>query len=77
MEENEESWKGIPGHFDIDVARKNNFFSVKNPDEVIYQGKKPVFEQYGPYIYREYQVFEDVRYDQDLQITGLKNADFK
>ena len=35
-EENELSWKNIPGHFDINISRANFFFSCVNPDEVIY-----------------------------------------
>ena len=51
---NEDAWKGIPGKYDIDIAHKHYFFSCANPDEVIYQGKQPVVEQYGPYVYREH-----------------------
>lgn len=33
-------------------------------------------EQFGPYVYREHQVFSDVEYDQDLPVTGLSDKSF-
>lgn len=33
---NEDAWKGIPGKYGIDIAHNHYFFSVVNPDEVIY-----------------------------------------
>lgn len=74
--DNESSWKGIPGHYDINITHKNYFYSCRNPDEVIYQGKRPIFEEFGPYSYREYQQFSNLQYDQTLNVTGLKDADF-
>lgn len=46
-------------------------------DEVIYKGETPVFEQYGPYIYRETDNWTNVTYDQDLEVTGEEDENFK
>ena len=70
------SWKNIPGHFDINISHANFFFSCVNPDEVIYQGKKPIFEEFGPYTYREYDQFTNIQYGQQLKVTGLSDASF-
>jgi len=51
---NEKTWKDIPGFFDINIHHDNYFFSVTNEDDVIYKGVKPIFEEYGPFIYREH-----------------------
>ena len=51
---NEKTWKDIPGFFDINIHHDNYFFSVTNEDDVIYKGAKPIFEEYGPFIYREH-----------------------
>ena len=50
---NEKEWNGIPGNYAIDVAHKNYFYNCKNPDEVIYLGEAPLFEEFGPFIYAE------------------------
>lgn len=58
--ENEPDWKDIPGNFDIDINNNHYLFHCTNPDDVIYRGLKPEFEQYGPYIYREYDLYTDI-----------------
>ena len=68
--ENENSWKDIPGSNDITILHHNYLFSCVNMDDVIYRGQTPIFEQYGPYIYRETDDWTNVTYDQDLEVTG-------
>jgi hypothetical protein len=46
-------------------------------DDVIYKGEKPIFEQYGPYIYRETDDWTNVSYDHDLEVTGVEDENFK
>ena len=75
-EANEENWKGIPGHYDINIHHNNHFFHCLNVDDVVYKGEKPLFEQYGPYIYRETDTFDDVQYGQSLEITGLSDETY-
>lgn len=71
---NEKDWKDIPGNFDIDIHNDHYFFHCINPDDVIYKGAKPEFEQYGPYIYREYDIFTDVNYGQTLKVNGVDDG---
>ena len=72
-EANDATWKNIPGTYDINIANEHFFFHCLNADNVTYMGQKPQFEQYGPYIYREHDVFTDVKYDQDLTLTGTSD----
>ena len=60
---NDATWKDIPGHYGIDIANNHYFFNCINADDVMYKGVKPIFEQHGPYIYKEYDKFTDVVYD--------------
>ena len=60
---NENMWKGIPGNFDILIVKKNYVYNCTNRDDVIYKGSKPVVEEFGPYIYREYDDFTNLQYD--------------
>jgi hypothetical protein len=66
-QKNEIDWKDVPG----DTVRHDNYlFSCINKDEVIYGGETPVFEQYGPFIYKETEDWTNVKYDQELEVTG-------
>lgn len=58
--DNEKAWKGIPGTYDINIHHNNYFFNCTNSNNVIYKGAKPELEQFGPYIYREWNTFDDV-----------------
>jgi len=60
---NESSWKGVPGQYKIELYHDNYFYDCTNTDNVIYKGEKPVFEEFGPYRFQEYDVFDDVEYD--------------
>ena len=63
--ENADQWNGIPGNFDIGVYRDITVYHCLNRDEVrfifaqyvlqvIYEGKRPILLEKGPYKYREY-----------------------
>lgn len=52
-------WRGIPGHFDLFIARKNFVYNCTNHDDVIYKGARPQVEEFGPYIYRESDAFSN------------------
>ena len=73
---NEANWKGLPGHFDINLHNDHYFFHVLNADDVVYKGAKPQLEQFGPYIYREYDVFTDLKYDQDVKIPAKSDPEY-
>jgi len=73
-EVNAVTWKDIPGTNDILIQLNHYMFSVLNPDDVIYKGERPKFEEYGPYIYREYDSFEDPEYDLTVDL-GAAAAD--
>jgi hypothetical protein len=75
--ESEESWKDIPGHFDINLHNDHFFFHCLNADDVVYKGEKPMFEEYGPYIYREYDTYTNVKYDQDIPVPAKDDPEFK
>lgn len=59
---NSKMWKGIPGNFDIVLARKTHVYSCINHDDVIYKGEKPIMEEWGPYYYREYDDYDEPNY---------------
>lgn len=52
--DNLNQWKDIPGELDVLVYRKFHLFNCTNKDDVIYKGARPVLEEYGPFIYRDY-----------------------
>ena len=56
---NEPMWRGIPGQYDIAILRNTYVYNVTNYEDVIYKGAKPIMEEFGPYIYREYDYYED------------------
>ena len=37
---------------------------------MIYKGANPEFEEFGPYYYREYDIYEDVVYGNQADIPG-------
>jgi hypothetical protein len=73
----EDQWSLIPGEYDIDLHNDHHFYHVTNEDDVIYKGAKPEFEQYGPYIYREYDTFSEMRYDQDIEILSTSDKIYR
>lgn len=73
---NEETWKNIPGHYDILISNGHYFFNCSNSDDVIYKGVKPIYEQFGPYLYKEFDVFTDVQYVDDLAVTGISDSSY-
>ncbi|KAL4609518.1 scavenger receptor class B member 1 isoform X1 [Arapaima gigas] len=50
-------WKDIPVPFFMSVY----FFNVLNPKEIL-QGEKPMVEQRGPYVYREYRQKDNITF---------------
>ena len=71
--ENEPDWKDIPGTHDIGIYWNMYFYEVLNPKDVTYRNAKPEFLEHGPYIYREYDYYNDLVYkDLDNEI-GQEN----
>jgi hypothetical protein len=75
-QENSDNWNGIPGKFDILIHNDHYFFHCLNPDDVIYKGLRPEFEQYGPYVYKEYDTYSDVIYEQQLPVNGRSDSSY-
>ena len=64
---NEPTWKDIPGAQDIGIYWRQYFYNCTNAEDVIYRSKKPEFMEFGPYVYREFDNYDDLNY------TGLDN----
>ena len=60
---NEPDWKNIPGTHDLGIYWNMFFYNVTNPLEVTYKNAKPEFMEYGPYIYREFDTYNDLVYE--------------
>lgn len=43
---------------------------------MIYKGAKPQLEEFGPYIYREYDIFTDLKYDQDVKVPAKSDPNY-
>lgn len=69
-------WKNIPGNYDLLISNSHYFFSCINPDNVIYKGERPIFEQYGPYIYQEFDTFTNIKYGVNEPVTGISDPDY-
>ena len=41
---------------------------------MIYKGEPPVFEEFGPYYYQEYDYYENVTYDQSFTVPGTNDT---
>ena len=59
---NADNWQGIPGKHDLLVLKNTHVYSCNNTDEVIYEGKRPIVTEKGPYPYREHDDFKDLNY---------------
>eukprot|EP00347_Sterkiella_histriomuscorum_P022889 403336776 len=69
--DNMDQWKGIPGKFDIQLNRNTYLYNVVNRDDVIFNGAVPQVEEYGPFIYREYDDYSTPEvWDQEVPIPG-------
>jgi hypothetical protein len=62
-QENEPDWKGIPGNNDIGIYWNMYFYNCTNPLDVTYKNAKPEFMEYGPYIYREFDNYTELVYE--------------
>ncbi|XP_036383261.1 scavenger receptor class B member 1-like [Megalops cyprinoides] len=57
-------WKDIP----MPIFMSVYFFNVLNPNEVL-QGEKPMVEQRGPYVYREYCKKENITFHENKTVS--------
>jgi len=72
--ENEQYWKGIPGQFDIGIYWNQYFYNCTNAMAVTYTNAKPEFMEFGPYVYRESDSYDDLVYgtmDNTISQKGL------
>ncbi|NWX00693.1 SCRB1 protein, partial [Caloenas nicobarica] len=60
-------WKDIPVPFYLSV----HFFEVLNPEEVL-QGAKPVLNERGPYVYREYRYKTNITFHDNDTVSFLE-----
>ncbi|XP_067881348.1 scavenger receptor class B member 1-like [Heterodontus francisci] len=57
-------WRDIPVPFYMSLY----FFEVKNPQEML-QGEKPVVDQRGPYVYREYRQKSNITFHNNYTVS--------
>ncbi|KAJ8261134.1 hypothetical protein COCON_G00168570 [Conger conger] len=60
-------WKDVPVPFFMSVY----FFNVLNPSEIL-AGEKPMLEQRGPYVYKEYRQKENITFHPNKTVTYLE-----
>ena len=58
-EDHSKNWQHVPGPYDLLITRGHYLYNLTNWDDLMFKGEKPVFEEFGPYFYREYDDFED------------------
>lgn len=46
------------------------FYNTTNAMDVVYKGEKPMFKEFGPYTYREFDNYEDLDYSPLDNIVG-------
>nr|XP_060641560.1 scavenger receptor class B member 1 isoform X1 [Anolis sagrei ordinatus] len=66
-----ELWKDIPVPFYMSIY----LFEVLNPDNIL-RGEKPVVNQRGPYVYREYRVKENITFHDNDTLSFLEYRQF-
>ncbi|CDW87257.1 cd36 family protein [Stylonychia lemnae] len=76
--DNMDKWKDIPGKYDIQLNRKTYLYNAINREDVIFKGEVPTVEEYGPFIYREYDNYSTPeKWDEKITVPGkdkTKNA---
>ena len=61
-ERNEDNWSEVPGELGVSVVKWTYVYNWTNPQETLFDGMKPVFEEVGPIPYKNLQNFTDVNY---------------
>lgn len=59
--------------------RKFYGYNLTNENDVVYNGAQPVFEEIGPYTYRQWDSYENVTFkndDKDLTFVAVTNYEF-
>jgi hypothetical protein len=67
--ENEENWDDIPGPYGFKVLMETYVYNWTNPDEVLFDGAQPIFDEVGPIPYLNNQKFMDANYTR-LQVPS-------
>jgi len=62
-EANEPIWDGIPGKYDIEIAWNHYLYNCTNFEDVVFKDAAPEFMEFGPYIYREYDTYDNLTWD--------------
>lgn len=73
--ENEKDWRNIPGSHDITINWNQYFYNCTNAHDVVYKNAEPEFMEYGPYVYREFDNYDDLDYkrlDNEIGEGSLK-----
>lgn len=60
------NWAKIP----IPIYDKFYFFNVTNVDEILYNGSDPIFEEVGPYVFREKREKVNITFNDDGTIVN-------
>ena len=61
-QENEADWRNIPGTHDIGIYWNQYFYNCTNAEAVVYTNAQPEYQEFGPYIYREFDNYNDLNY---------------
>ena len=61
-QENEENWSEVPGDLGVNVVKWTYVYNWTNPQETLFDGEQPTFEEVGPIPYKNYMNFTDVNY---------------
>ena len=67
---NEDMWKGVlVGNDDLgfQILRHHYLYNCTNYNDVILKDAVPQYQEIGPYTYREYNKYEDVEYDVEVE----------
>ena len=65
--ENEDLWAGtLAGTGDLTINRSYYLYNCTNSEAVVFLGAAPEYQEVGPFVYKELNKYEDIKYDQEI-----------
>jgi len=58
------------------MTNSKYFYHCTNAEDVIYNGTEPIFEEYGPYIYKQSEDIKDVEHNKTFDIPGIDKDEY-